>query len=80
MQRFYFKVWIDIEDDAGGPTECYDPDYFDDCEEIWDEDGEIVTRLLWPETKAALIMGSRLGVDEDMGKAIGNYQVDWDAL
>ena len=77
MSRFYFKVWIDVEDDAGGSTECYDPDYFNDCEEVEDEDGNIVTRFLSPEKKAQIIMGARLGVEEDMGPAIGSYQVDW---
>ena len=77
MARFYYKVWVEVEDDLGMPTECYDPDYFDQCDTDYDDDGEMTARWLSPETKAGIIMGSRCGVDEDLGPAIGNYSIDW---
>ena len=78
MTTFTYKVTVEVEDDLGMPTECYDPDYFDQCNIDYDESGENVTgRWLSPEKKASIIMASRLGVDEDMGSAIGNYRLDY---
>jgi hypothetical protein len=81
MTRFYYKVWIDVEDDLDMPTECYDEDYFDACVTLYEEDEvTVATRLLYPETKADIIMGSRCGVDEDLGPAIGDYTIDYERV
>ena len=80
MTTFTYKVTVTVEDDLGMPTECYDPDYFDQCDTDYDEDGEVAARWLTPETKAQIIVGSRLGTDEDMGNAIGNYSIDWERV
>lgn len=80
MTTFTYKVTVEVEDDLGMPTECYDEDYFDQCDEDYDENGEVTARWLSPETKAQIIIGSRLGVEEDLGPAIGNYQIDWERV
>lgn len=80
MTTFTYKVTVEVEDDLGMPTECYDPDYFDQCDEDYDEDGEVTARWLSPETKARIIVGARLGIDEDMGTSIGNYSIDWERV
>jgi hypothetical protein len=78
MTTFTYLVTVEVEDDLGMPTECYDEDYFDQCDtDEDDETGEVTGRWLSPATKASIIMASRLGVDEDMGTAIGNYRLDY---
>jgi hypothetical protein len=77
--RFTYLVTVEVEDDLGMATECYDPDYFqytDNDED--DETGEITARWLSPETKSKIIMDSRLGVDENLGNAIGNYSINYE--
>jgi hypothetical protein len=79
MKTFTYTVTVEVEDDLGMPTECYDPDYFDQCETDYNEAGDEVTaRWLYPETKAAIIMATRLGIDEEMGAAIGDYSIEYE--
>jgi hypothetical protein len=78
--QFTYKVTVEVEDDLGMSTECYDEDYFDQCDTDYDEDGEVTVRWLQPETKARIILASRLGVDEDMGPAIGNYSIEYEEV
>jgi hypothetical protein len=85
MTTFYFKVSVEVEDDLGMATECYDEDYFQYTEDIEDENGNIVARFLDPEVKSQIIMGFcqtgiRLGVDESMGTAIGNYTIGYERI
>ncbi len=76
--RVTYRVTVEVEDDLGMPTECYDEDFFAYAANVEDEDGHIVARFLSPETKAQIIMTSRLGVDEDLGPAIGDYTIDYE--
>jgi hypothetical protein len=80
MTTFTYTVILEVEDDLGMATECYDPDYFDQCDTDYDEEGNVTARWLLPEAKAGIIMASRLGVDEDLGTAIGNYRIDYEVV
>ena len=80
--KFTYLVTVEVEDDLGMATECYDPDYFDRCETDYEEgrEGEedfVTGRWLYPDTKAAIIMSNRLDVDEDLGSGIGNYTIEY---
>ncbi len=76
MASFTYLVTVEVEDDLGGPTECYNEDYFDYCVTLYEEDGvTVATRLLYPETKADIIMTERLGYTEELN--IGDYSLDW---
>ena len=81
--KFTYLVTVDVEDDLGMATECYDPDYFDQCETDYEEgrEGEeefVNARWLYPEVKASIIMASRLDAAEDLGPAIGNYSIEYE--
>ena len=78
--KFTYLVTVDVEDDLGMATECYDPDYFDQCETDYDEEGEVTARWLFPETKAAIIISNRFGVKENLGSGIGYYSIDYERI
>ena len=78
MTTFTYTVTLEVEDDLGMATECYDENYFDQCDTDYDEEGNVIACWLLPETKARIIMASRLGVDEDLGNAIGSYELNYE--
>jgi hypothetical protein len=67
MQRFTYKVIVDVPDDALRPN---NEDVVSTWEYELDENGH-----LSPETLSKIVLSERLGPDEDYGF---NYRVDWD--
>jgi hypothetical protein len=67
MERFTYKVIVDVPDDALRPDN-------EEVAEMWtfeeDENGK-----LSPETLSKIVLSERLGCDEDYGFY---YRVDWD--
>jgi hypothetical protein len=74
MARFYYKVWIDVPDEGllHPETEFIEDHHF---EADWDEETEEPT--FPPEVLAGIVMGSRLGCDEEIGF---DYTVDYEAI
>ena len=76
MARFYYRVWVDVPDEAlsfpeGSEfNECYD--WY--AEDFTEGEGPMTYS---PESMALIVMGERLGCDEDYGFP---YTVDWEAL
>lgn len=79
MSTYTYRVTVEVEDDLGMATECYNPVYFELCENIEDENGEIVARFLEPHVKAQIIMGERLDYAESLD-GIGDYTIDWEEV
>ena len=78
MSTFTYKVTVTVEDDLGGPTECYNEDYFDWCVIDRDEEtGEVTLAMMYPDDKANLIMQERLGHDEELN-GVGDYSIEYE--
>lgn len=67
-----YEVTVEVNDE---PTECHDPDFFDQTDDVQDETGEVVARFLSPETMAAIVMRERLLDDAQYGFF---YSVDYE--
>ncbi len=81
MSVFTYKVTVTVEDDCGGPTECYAERYFDWCVLDHDEAGEVSLALMYPDDKANLVMYELLELpDNELESAIGNYSIEWDVV
>lgn len=69
MQRFTYKVVVDVPDDAIRPED-------EDIAEFWsldaDEEGNFS-----PDTLSQIVMSERLGCDEYYGF---DYKIDWEGL